>query len=82
MLLLDLNNEPQNTVYYLSGLIYGVLSRYKGLDFKQLYAKLNETEEKEINFDFFSLALDFLFLIDKVKLDEKGGLNVIKKLKN
>lgn len=77
MILLDRNNKPENTVYYLAALSYGFISKNKGLDYSELYEKLSEkNNHKDINFEFFSLALNFLFLVDKISVDEKGGLYV------
>ncbi|AFS40248.1 MULTISPECIES: ABC-three component system middle component 6 [Leuconostoc gelidum group] len=83
MLLLDINNNPDNTIYYLAATIYGFLNKNDGLDYIELYSEISQKIlAKKINFEFFSLALDFLFLLDKVDVDEKGALHVYKKLKN
>lgn len=77
MLLLDKNNEPTYTVYYLSAVSYKLLLENPGTDILSLY----RTIEKEIlfdefNFDFLVLALDFLFLLNKVCVNGKGELYV------
>ncbi|MBZ5957728.1 hypothetical protein N2E09_07845 [Leuconostoc citreum] len=82
MLLLDVNNKPQNTVFYLSAIIHSILSTEKKLDYSELYEKLSHLEGNKVNIEFYSLALDFLFLLDKLKIDNKGDLYVFKELKN
>lgn len=77
MLLLDRNNEPTSTVYYLSASIYNYLSGNDGLDAAALYQQIMlEIVGKEVSYEFFMMALDFLFLLDRVTVDEKGGLHV------
>ncbi|MCL9638866.1 hypothetical protein EFL99_05610 [Lactococcus lactis] len=77
MLLLDKNTLPENTVYYLSGIIHGLLHKKDGIDSSELYYTLMETTKNRINYDFYMLALDFLFLIGKLKLDDSGGLHYV-----
>lgn len=77
MLLLDVNNDPENTIYYLSAVIYEFMKNSDGLDYNELYSEIaNKILFKNINFEFFSLALDFLFLLDKIDVDDKGTLHV------
>ncbi|RGR17475.1 hypothetical protein DWY61_05300 [Bifidobacterium longum] len=77
MLLLDSNNAPTNTVYYISAISYGILKRGEALDLSALYRKVSEyTACKPVSFDFYMMALDFLFLLDKVYVDRKGYLHV------
>ncbi|WP_270219107.1 ABC-three component system middle component 6 [Lactococcus garvieae] len=77
MLLLDKNTLPENTVYYLSGIISGLLRKKDGIDSSELYYMLMKTAKEKINYDFYMLALDFLFLVDKLKLDDSGGLHYV-----
>lgn len=82
MLLLDVNNKPQNTVFYLSIVIYSIIIRYGKIDYAELYEELSYLEGKKVNIEFFSLALDFLFLLNKLRVDNKGDLYVFKELEN
>lgn len=62
-MLLDLNNEPTNTVYYHAAAAYGCLLREENVDFSELMENLSEEfDDKKINSDFFSLGLDFYFI--------------------
>ena len=77
MLILDRNNEPTSTVYYLSATIYECLCQSDGLDAASLYQQVTlEMIGREVSYEFFVMALDFLFLLDRVTVDEKGGLHV------
>jgi len=77
MLLLDRNNEPTSTVYYLSALVFDYLVRHDGMDAATLYQHIcSEVVGRKVGYDFFVMALDFLFLLDRIGVDEKGGLHV------
>jgi len=76
MLLLDINKKPTNTVLYLAAAVSGVLLKSEGLDYASLLTDLKKELNQEINPTFFGLALSFLFLIDKLYLDERGDLHV------
>ena len=77
MLLLDRNNEPANTVYYLAALVFSYVEQYEGTDASSLYQSIcSEIIGRKVNHDFFLMSLDFLFLMGRIKVDEKGGLHV------
>ena len=83
MILLDRNNQPKNTVYYLSAVIYGYLKKNGSIGLIDLYKRIsNKVLKRKLNFEFFSLAVDFLFLIDKVDVNNKGDIYVYKKDKD
>lgn len=79
-MLLDVNNEPTNTVYYYAAAAYGCLKNNGVMDFSNLLEELSKKLfDRKINTVFFSLGLNFLFLLDKIYIDDKGGLHVNKK---
>ena len=79
MLLLDKNTTPENTVYYLSGIVDGLVKQHNGIDIIGLYQKLQKEIRNIVNFDFFMLALDFLFLVERIRIDSKGGIHDVHK---
>ena len=77
MLLLDRNNEPTCTVYYIAAALYQYLADNPGVDVGQLYEVLtSKLVKKDVNFEFMVLALDFLFLLNRAVADEAGGIYV------
>lgn len=80
MLLIDDNNRPTNTVYYLAAVAYDQLSEMNDQDSMTstgLFEKIsNDVLNRKVNFIFFTMALDFLFLMDKLEVDRKGRLHV------
>lgn len=77
MLLLDRNNEPTSTVYYIAACTYDYLKTHGGTDATNLYKFVTDkVAGRRVNYDFYLMALDFLYLLDKLDVDEKGGLHV------
>lgn len=76
MLLLDRNNEPTSTVYYLAASAFSYVQEYDAIDATTLYQSIcSEAVGRDVNYDFFLMSLDFLFLMGRVEVDEKGGLH-------
>lgn len=77
MLLLDRNNEPTSTVYYLAASAYDYVGKHDGIDASDLYqGVMHDVVGKNVSYDFFLMALDFLYLLDRIAVDKKGGLHV------
>lgn len=77
MLILDRNNEPTRTVYYLAASVYDYVGKHDGIDASNLYqGVMLEVVGKNVKYDFFLMALDFLYLLDCIVVDKKGGLHV------
>ncbi|AEB06452.1 hypothetical protein Corgl_0332 [Coriobacterium glomerans PW2] len=77
MLLLDRNNEPRCTVFYLAAAAHGVLKTNLGIDTLPLHEQIeHDVVGKSVSHEFFRMALDFLYLLDRVSVDERGGLHV------
>lgn len=77
MLLIDRNNDPRKTVYYVSAVLFNQLETNPGVGLTELYDWIQSQDVcGPLEYELFSLALDFLFLLGKVNADEKGGLYV------
>lgn len=82
VLLLDKSKSPSNTVLYLAGAIEGTLKSFDDLDFSQLLEQLNKALKHRVNPVFYTLALNFLYLLNKIYLDERGIIHVYKQSEN
>lgn len=67
--------SPRRQIYYIGGLILGVLEENKGDDLTSLDVFEKLSKQEKTTFNLFSLALDWLFLLDAIILDK----TVIKK---
>jgi hypothetical protein len=71
MQIIDKDSKPQDTVYYVSACVLDILKhkRYDSIEDLRI-----DTEKKfniDIKYATFSSALNFLFLIDKIKINNE-----------
>lgn len=67
MLLINKNVRPTQTIYYLSVLVYKQLKSNQ-YHIRELYNEMLKMNN-EIKYYDFLYALNFLFLIDKIKIE-------------
>lgn len=78
MLLLDKNTLPENTVYYVSAKILDIFKYFNDsdLDYDTLFFEINKDSASSVSNEVFTLALDFLYLVNKISVNEKGQIYV------
>lgn len=77
MLLLDRANDPRNSVYYIAGQMYGIIADFRIVDEKELWLHMFETQvPASLNVERYFLALELLFILKKINIDEGGKLRV------
>lgn len=73
MILLDRGNDPKRTVLYISSLIFKiVLLNDSRMDLESVHESVESNLQTEISERTISFAIDFLFLIEKLDVDEEG----------
>lgn len=73
MLLPD-NIHPELTIYYNGALILDELRQNNCQPILQLFSKMKS--KIDMSFSTFILCLDWLYLIDVAKIDERGDINL------
>ena len=77
MLLIDRNNDPAKTVYYIAALAYSRISVAGGVGPADLYRWVCDPARcGEVPYEFFLMAIDFLFLVAGVEATKEGRLRV------
>lgn len=76
-MILPYNKSPQESLYYIGYVILKTLKNIKGKKsyVDRLFIEITKTED--INFKTFVLSLDWLFLIDSIKINENGEISCI-----
>lgn len=69
-MLIDKDSKPQDTIFYLSAQLLSEIKRRNRVKLALIEDLYGEINEKQPYFKY-NLALDFLYLIDKVKIE--GG---------
>ncbi|ARF68059.1 hypothetical protein B7C51_09790 [Paenibacillus larvae subsp. pulvifaciens] len=75
-MIIDKDSRPKDTVYYISGCILATL-RSKSAEVDSLFELIRNKYNDSLEYSIFLLALDFLFLINKIEISEKGVLKCI-----
>lgn len=70
MLLLD-NIKPEYSIYYVGSIIIEKLKN-KTYSLLDLFQSLNELND--VSFSLYSLALDWLYLIDMAEINDSGEI--------
>lgn len=73
-MLISNETNPSKSVYYIGGIILSVLENKTNstIDFLDLYREMNNSHK--ISLQLFLFSIDWLYLINKVKIDNKGYL--------
>lgn len=80
-MLIDKDSKPQETILYLSAQILSKLKEIGSINLAQIDNLYKEINEKQPYFKF-NLAINFLYLIDKIKIEGGDLVYVSKKNEN
>lgn len=75
-MIIDRDSEPKDTIYYASGCILLSLGK-NNADLDSLFQDVTENYHSSMDYTIFLLALDFLFLLNKIVISKKGVLKCI-----
>lgn len=68
----------EDSLFIIGGYILDILLKSKSMQIDELYAEFISQYPKKIDFETFIYAVDFLFLIQKVKIQANDILEVVK----
>ncbi|WP_406601053.1 ABC-three component system middle component 6 [Lysinibacillus louembei] len=75
MLIINDLKKPQNTIIYCAACIIFILKKLdKSMHIDTLFNTIKVEYSKNMEYTDFILALDFLFLIEKIKFDKEGKI--------
>lgn len=71
------NSNPEYSIYYIGGVLLNILyENSNNLSLIDLYEKYKSKIKKYANFTYFILSIDWLYLIDAIKI-ENGYIKCI-----
>lgn len=73
MLLPD-NMQPELSIYYNGALVLEELQKNSGQSILQLFSKIKT--KTDMSFSTFILCLDWLYLINVAKINERGNIEI------
>ncbi|OEF96894.1 hypothetical protein BHF71_11255 [Vulcanibacillus modesticaldus] len=68
-MLISTDRNPEYSLYYLGAIILDILYKYKCIEIDLLFKSMNEKITKKLPIDYLYYSLDWLFLLDLIKLN-------------
>lgn len=75
-MIIDRDSRPKDTIYYISGCIMSVLQT-KETEVDSLFELTRDQYNELLDYYIFLLALNFLYLTEKIEISEGGMLRCI-----
>lgn len=79
-ILINLDAKPNDSIYYISACILEEANDTTNVD--KLFNTVQSIYNKTLTYHDYMLSLNFLFLLGKILIDERGDLVVYKKPNN
>lgn len=75
-MIIDRDLVPEKNIYYLGGKVLEVLRdhQYDVVSPIEIFHQLERLIPTKVSFDYFLLALDWLFILSKIEVDKKGDI--------
>ncbi|WP_271006490.1 ABC-three component system middle component 6 [Listeria seeligeri] len=79
-ILINLDAKPNDSIYYISACVLEEAQNTTNVD--KLFNNLQSIYNKSLTYHDYMLSLNFLFLLGKISINERGDLVVYKKSDN
>ncbi|MFZ4854509.1 ABC-three component system middle component 6 [Enterococcus entomosocium] len=76
-ILINLDAKPNDSIYYISACVLEEAQNTTNVD--KLFSNVQSIYNKSLTYHDYMLSLNFLFLLDKISINERGDLVVYKK---
>ncbi|WP_407371122.1 ABC-three component system middle component 6 [Carnobacterium sp.] len=79
-ILINLDAKPNDSIYYISACILEEVEKTSNVE--KLFNIMQSTYNETLTYHDYMLSLNFLFLLGKLSINERGDLFVYKKSSN
>lgn len=69
-MIINIEREPYLSLYYLGSVFMTILREARVMPIEELFVEIQNNFEQKIHVDFLYYALDWLFLLSLVKVEE------------
>ncbi len=70
MLIINKERNPKYSLYHIGAEVLNLLLNNPYYEINSLYKELNKQYNGTLSADYFHIALDWLFLLDKIRIQE------------
>lgn len=69
-MILNFERDPKYSLYFIGAKILEILKKGTNETLDSIYQQLNIVYKNELSINYFYLALDWLFIIEKISINE------------
>lgn len=69
-MILNIQRQPNFSLYYLGSKLLEILEHRKVISIEELFEEVRQHIKKKVHADFIYYALDWLYLLELVKIEE------------
>lgn len=69
-MIVNIERESSLSLYYLGGIILSILEQKIVISIEEIILEVQQKIDKKLHVDFIYYALDWLFLLDLIKIEE------------
>lgn len=69
-MIINVEREPDLSLYYLGGILLSIIEPKKVMSIEEILLEVQQQIDKRIHVDFIYYALDWLFLLTLIKIEE------------
>lgn len=69
-MIINMEREPDLSLYYLGSVVLKILEQVKVISIDDILQEIQNQLKKKVHVDFIYYALDWLFLLSLVKIEE------------
>lgn len=71
-MIVDVDRNPQNQIYYIGGLILNILKQQNTVAFNYMDVFEALNKEHKVSINLYTLSLDWLYLLGTISYNKKG----------
>ena len=73
-MIVDVDRNPQNQIYYIGGLILNILKQQNTVAFSYMDVFEALNKEHKVSINLYTLSLDWLYLLGTISYNKKGSV--------
>lgn len=69
-MIVNIDREPKYSLYYIGGIILGILKKQDYISIDELYQKTKQLIDENLYIDFIYYSLDWLYMLSLIEIEK------------
>ncbi|KHL97007.1 hypothetical protein QW71_03555 [Paenibacillus sp. IHB B 3415] len=69
-MIVNIDREPKYSLYYIGGIILGILKKQDHISIDELYQKTKQLIDENLYIDFIYYSLDWLYMLSLIEIEK------------